>query len=191
MWAAYFIFWSVVNLKQLMRMDNPWRPVQIVLIFQCLMIAFFFIIRKPAKTTSWSFYDFIISSVGTFTPYLFMPVNHGTPNLAGEILQVVGSLMTLSAFLSLRRSIGFLPANRGIQSQGLYRIIRHPVYLSYQIFHTGYLLNQWSTRNLIICVVGVTAEILRIFAEEKLLLKDSEYAAYAQTVKWRLIPFIF
>ena len=42
-----------------------------------------------------------------------------------------------------------------------------------------------------IALMCLFAEVLRIFSEEKLLMQDTDYAAYAQKVKWKLIPYVF
>jgi protein-S-isoprenylcysteine O-methyltransferase Ste14 len=33
-----------------------------------------------------------------------------------------------------------MPANRGVVSSGLYRLVRHPIYMGYLITHAGFLL---------------------------------------------------
>jgi len=111
--------------------------------------------------------------------------------LAGEILQIIGFILQIGALLALNRSIGILPAHRGIKSAGLYRWVRHPLYTAYVITFLGYLINNQSWSNLAIVVTGTAFIVMRIHYEEALLFKYAEYARYASKMRWRLIPAIW
>ena len=111
--------------------------------------------------------------------------------LAGEILQIIGFILQIGALLALNRSIGILPAHRGIKSAGLYRWVRHPLYTAYVITFLGYLINNQSWSNLAIVVTGTAFIVMRIHYEEALLFKYAEYARYANKMRWRLIPAIW
>ena len=54
--------------------------------------------------------------------------------------------------LSLGRSFGLMPANRGIVSTGLYRVVRHPIYLGYLITHVGFFAADPTTWNAVILI---------------------------------------
>ena len=45
--------------------------------------------------------------------------------------------MVVVGKISLGRSFGLIPANRGIVSTGLYRLARDSIYLGYLITHVG------------------------------------------------------
>ncbi|MDB5724736.1 MAG: isoprenylcysteine carboxyl methyltransferase, partial [Novosphingobium sp.] len=49
----------------------------------------------------------------------------------------------------------------------------------------------FSPYNLAIYVIGWTAQILRLLAEERLLGQDPAYREYMAQVRWRLIPGVF
>ena len=53
------------------------------------------------------------------------------PELLTVALSACGLLVVIGGKLSLGRSFGLMPANRGVVSSGLYRIVRHPIYLGY------------------------------------------------------------
>lgn len=109
----------------------------------------------------------------------------------GVILQCLGILMQIGAKASLGFSFGLAPANRGIKRQGAYRFVRHPIYASYLVAHIGFILSFFSVFNLLVLCFNWTCQIIRIFEEEKILKQDAAYVAYAQQVRWRLIPGIF
>jgi protein-S-isoprenylcysteine O-methyltransferase Ste14 len=109
----------------------------------------------------------------------------------GVLLFVGGNLFQLWAKLTLRRSFGVAPANRGVKISGPYRYVRHPMYLGYGIGHIAVLLLMFWPVNLVTYAIGWWAQVLRILAEERVLSQDPAYAEYMRQVKWRLIPGVF
>ena len=99
--------------------------------------------------------------------------------------------MQVGAKLSLRRSFGIAPANRGVKVDGLYRLVRHPMYFGYLLMHISYLALNPTLANAAIYALGWAAQIRRLLAEEALLGQDPAYAAYMQKVRWHLLPGIF
>ena len=55
------------------------------------------------------------------------------------LISAVGLIVVIVGKMSLGRSFGLMPANRGIVSTGLYRVVRHPIYLGYLITHVGFV----------------------------------------------------
>jgi protein-S-isoprenylcysteine O-methyltransferase Ste14 len=91
----------------------------------------------------------------------------------------------------LGRSFGIVAADRGIVVGGPYRIVRHPIYLGYLVTHVGFLLANWSSRNIAIYIIEYFFQVARILSEERLLKEDDGYRAYFERVRYRLIPFFF
>jgi protein-S-isoprenylcysteine O-methyltransferase Ste14 len=82
-------------------------------------------------------------------------------------------------------------AIRGVKTGGLYRLVRHPLYLSYSIAFGGFVLNQMTWHNTMIYSAALLLWVLRILAEERLLMRDPTYRGYAERVRWRLVPLVF
>src|ERR1019366_3170943 len=93
--------------------------------------------------------------------------------------------------LSLGRSFGLLPANRGIIVAGAHRWGRHPIYLGYILCHGGFLLASFSWRNLAVYGMLHLVQIGRLLREEKLLSRDGAYRQYRRRVPYRLVPGVF
>ena len=73
---------------------------------------------------------------------------------------------------------------------GPYRIVRHPNYFGYFVTHVGFLLTNWSSRNIAIHIVVYFFQMARILSGERLLKEDKSYIAYCERVRYRMIPFI-
>jgi protein-S-isoprenylcysteine O-methyltransferase Ste14 len=110
---------------------------------------------------------------------------------------VLAALFALSigaqimAKLSLNRSFGMVPANRGVVTSGLYGLVRHPVYASYLLGHIAFLLANPTLWNASLYAVALGLQLARMQAEERLLRRDPVYAAYAQSVRYRLVPGLY
>jgi len=151
---------------------------------------FFMVIRGRAEVFSTRTIDYAYTLLGLGSPLLFQPASTGLL-LIGVLLEFIGAILVLVGFLSLNRSFGLGPENRGIKSRGAYRVVRHPMYSGYVLAETGFFLNNLSLVNLAVLAASVLCLLLRMRAEERLLRGDHAYVEYARRVRWRLIPFLF
>jgi hypothetical protein len=94
----------------------------------------------------------------------------------------------LAGLWSLGRSFGIAPADRGLVTRGLYRMIRHPMYASELVFNAGFLLANPSWTNALALLLIAGTQIARIVREERVI---GDYSDYAARVRWRLIPGIW
>jgi len=156
-----------------------------------ILDVYFYLRKSNARVVSTSTYAWVIATFGTAAPLLFRPSHDGSDLWAATLIQVLGAALQLLAILSLNRSFGLVAANRGIKTDGMYRLVRHPLYLTYLISQLGYVLNYPTTYNFCILVIATGVQVLRIFEEERLLLQDPEYADYAKRTRWRLVPLVF
>lgn len=106
-------------------------------------------------------------------------------------VQFLGILWVINAKITLGRSFGWLPANRGIVDTGVYRLVRHPIYFGYLVTHAGFLLANFNMQNTAVFASVYVAQLYRIFQEEKFLMQDESYRSYASRVRYRLIYGVF
>jgi len=151
----------------------------------------FYLIRRLPKETSFSLYDWFVGIAGTYAIVFFRPDSQGHDVLIGQALQLGGLALQVLAMLSLNRSIGMVPANRGIQTGGLYRWIRHPLYSSYVVAFLGYVISHPTAYNIGVYAAAVALWVLRLMAEERFLLQDPAYREFAEKVRWRLVPGVY
>ena len=165
----------------------------LVLLIYELMLVFFLVIRHLPKEISFSPYDWTVAIIGTVGSTLLRPADVSMlPEMDFiVIVQIFGMVISAIGLASLARSYGTVAANRGVKTTGLYRYIRHPLYSGYFFTITAFLLQNTTWYNMAIVAMVFTFKLLRIFAEERLLMQDPEYAAYAQKTKYRIIPFIW
>ena len=147
------------------------------------------LIRQPAKVISTSPFDWAIGIFGAYTVFFFRSTA-GVDSAIGETVQISGMILQVAAMFSLNRSIGFVAANRGVKTSGMYRFVRHPLYSAYCISFLGFVMNHPTKYNICIYCAMVLLLFLRILAEERILQRSQEYASYALTVRYRLIPGI-
>lgn len=137
-------------------------------------------------------YALLIAFIGTSMPLLVVPDGERfAPEIITATLMLGGAVIALGGKLSLRRSFGLVAANRGVKTEGLYRVVRHPIYFGYITSHTGYLLLYFSVWNAAVFATAWIMLWLRAVEEEKFLMRDERYRQYAGRVRKRLIPCIF
>lgn len=115
--------------------------------------------------------------------------------------RALGLVLTFTAFLCLRSALNQLGRNYSplfdthkphfIVKQGLYKYIRHPVYLCNIFIILGYVISSSSLWVLISSLWGWGYMIHSILKEEKYL--GNEFPDYKEYQKktWRIIPFLF
>jgi protein-S-isoprenylcysteine O-methyltransferase Ste14 len=150
------------------------------------------VIRRESRRLSLHPWDWIVALGGSLTVLLVRPAATAiAPQFIGVALQLAGTAFEIYAKVFLGRSFGIVAADRGIIMDGPYRIVRHPIYLGYFVTHVGFLLANWSPRNIILYIVVYFFQISRILAEERILRGDESYRSYCQRVRFRLIPGVF
>lgn len=189
-WALVFGLFGLKSYHQLF-IDPSHRIINAMLMMQGALLAVTFLVRRSTKNTSGNLVEILMSFLATFSFMLFEVVKTNRVGLVGLVIQAAGLSLTIYGTLSLSRSFGIIPANRGVRTTGLYRLVRHPIYFSYVIFYTGFILNNYSLHNTLVVALFALAQTYRIFAEERLLSQDPEYVTYKTKVRWRLIPFIW
>ena len=158
------------------------------------LVALFILIRRPSASITHSGADWALAFAATAGPLLARASSSGHPLIpqgSGVALLLFGLAFQVWAKLTLRRSFGIIPANRGVKADGPYRFVRHPMYLGYVTVHIGFLLLSPNLWNLVVYGTSFAIQIVRIRAEERLLGFDPAYAAFQARTRYRLLPGVF
>ena len=135
----------------------------------------------------------VIAAISLFGPFLLRPAAEAA--LFNESLALtisgVGLATVVVGKLSLGRSFGLLPANRGVVCSGAYRLVRHPIYLGYLLTHVSFLMGNASLWNVAALGTADAALLIRAQFEERTLAGDDRYRQYLQLVPWRLVPGLY
>ncbi|HEY3065023.1 MAG TPA: methyltransferase [Methylomirabilota bacterium] len=107
---------------------------------------------------------------------------------AGLVLVTLSACLSLASLVSLGRSFGIRPAWRDLTMTGPYRLVRHPMYLSYVLADVGYNLQGWNVGTVLLVIAGWASLVYRIHAEERMLARDDAWVSYLSVVRYRLLP---
>lgn len=170
-----------------LRLLDAWQNTQIIpalLAAQSGLMAWLLVTRcSQAAEASWP--QKLIAWVSALLP-LALRINDET--LVGQVITGLGLLLVLWAMITLGRSFGIAPADRGLVKDGPYRFVRHPMYLGELISLAGAVIGAPSIWNIVLMIVLLLSLLLRIRWEERAVFN---YGSYAGRVRWRLIPCVW
>ena len=169
-------------------------PVNLLLLLSEGIVVVLVMLRRPATEISLKPVDWLLAFGATAGPLLVQPAGHVTPLVPAAFaasLMITGIVFQVICKLTLRRSFGITAANRGLVVAGPYKLVRHPIYASYLINQTGFLLLNPTAWNAGVLAASLVIQIFRIAAEERLLAHDDGHAAFRKAVPYRLLPGLY
>jgi protein-S-isoprenylcysteine O-methyltransferase Ste14/uncharacterized membrane protein (UPF0127 family) len=187
--AAFFAFFASAHFAAGWR-TGEWATLGPIMLQESMLMMFFLTRRRSTEVTT-DPVAWVVGIVGMLMPMLFRPGEPSAWVAIGAPLQVLGLVLVLLSVGSLGRSIGVVPAHRGLKTAGMYAFVRHPIYAAHLISYSGYLLCYPTPANLLIGAVTLVALNLRAVFEERLLARDPDYADYLGRVAWRFLPRIY
>ena len=149
------------------------EPTFLAIVVLETMIVALFLMRRDASDSNVSAMALAATAIGTFSTLFMAPVGRSSvPAAITVTIQVIGLMLAIVSLGSLRRSFGLAPANRGVKTNGMYRFVRHPLYASYLVALSGYLLAYPAPRNFALLGASLAGQLVRMSLEERLLLRD-------------------
>lgn len=169
------------------------RLTGLLLLASETLVVIFTIFRRSAAIVDRSLQARVLTTLSMVGPPLVRPAMLAplAPEVVTVMLSAIGLLVVIGGKLSLGRSFGLMPANRGIVSTGLYRLVRHPIYMGYLVTHTAFACANPTVWNFAVLIGADIALMARAVREERTLARDAAYGDYQQIVRWRVVPGVF
>jgi len=157
------------------------------------MVVVLTIFRRPAGSVDRSTAARIVTVLALVGPPLLRAVD-GAALVLDEFtafVSIIGVSLVIAGKMTLGRSFGIVPANRGVVAAGPYLFVRHPIYTGYLITHAAFLVAHPSVWNITVIAISDTALVIRALYEERVLRLDHQYRDYCERVGWHLVPGVF
>jgi protein-S-isoprenylcysteine O-methyltransferase Ste14 len=169
------------------------RVTGLLLLASESLVLIFTIARRPAQRVDRSVAARSMTMVSLVGPQLLRAGGAASlaPDVLTAVVSAIGLCVVISGKVTLGRSFGLVPANRGVVVEGPYSLVRHPIYLGYLVTHAAFLAANPRPLNIVIMVVADSALIARALIEERVLRLDAAYEAYCHRVGWHLVPGVF
>ena len=190
LWVALSMVLAVFTWRY--AIPDAYTPIWlfVALHIQC---AFIFAIRQPARYSTKRPLEILVTllSLIYFLAFDVQPTSSAVLALFGGAVTAIGSLITIISIQCLGRSFAVLPSLRDIRTSGVYRFVRHPIYMSYMVAGLGTLMRHPSLYNTSVVLAGFVLMMWRIRFEERLLAREEIYRNYMDAVRYRLIPGLY
>jgi protein-S-isoprenylcysteine O-methyltransferase Ste14 len=169
------------------------RLTGLLLLVSEALVVVLTVMRRSAAAMDRSMRARLLTTLSMLGPPLLQPglVAALAPEMFTVALSAAGLAVVIAGKLTLGRSFGLMPANRGVVSSGVYRVVRHPIYMGYLLTHIAFLAANPSAWNIAALFAADAALLARAVCEEKTLAKDTRYRDYQQQVRWRVCPGVF
>jgi protein-S-isoprenylcysteine O-methyltransferase Ste14 len=169
------------------------RVTGLLLLVSEALVVILVVFRRPARQVDRSTTARVITAISMVGPPLLRAGSETAllPDIITACVSCIGLAFVITAKLTLGRSFGLVPANRGVVVKGPYGFMRHPIYAGYVISHAAFLAAHPTMVNIGLVVVADVALIWRALLEERTLLGDDLYRSYCERVSWHVIPGVF
>jgi protein-S-isoprenylcysteine O-methyltransferase Ste14 len=192
--ACVVILFTLLSLNLLVNFMNTGRVTGLLLLASEALVVVLTVARRRARLVDRSFAAAITTTLSVAGPPMLRASADVVPLLPDAFTAIVSALglgIVIIGKMTLGRSFGVAPANRGVVVRGPYGLVRHPIYTGYLITHLGFLLASPSPTNLAVLVIADVALVVRALMEERVLSTDATYQGYCQRVGWHLVPGVF
>jgi protein-S-isoprenylcysteine O-methyltransferase Ste14 len=160
-----------------------------------LLLAAATILRARPRRKARGLEPRISALIGAFLVYAFplfprreLPL---PAEMAATMLIFFGSTAGVVVLLRLGHSFSVMAEARQLVTSGIYRIVRHPLYIAEEIAVVGIVIQFLSCWTLMLLAVQIAFQLRRMHNEETVMFANfPEYAAYRQKTA-RLIPGIY
>jgi hypothetical protein len=191
--ATVSVLFTLLTINILRDFVHTGRVTGLLLLVSEALVIVLTVIRRPANVVDRSMLAGMVTTVSVVGPPLLLPSDAGglLPDVVTAVASALGLAVVVVGKLTLGRSFGLVPANRGVVSAGPYTLVRHPIYSGYLLTHFAFLIAHPRWWNVVVIATADSALIVRALIEERVLNRDASYRAYCRRVEWHLVPGVF
>lgn len=190
--AIVALLFVLLSANLLVEFARTWHLTGLLLLVNEGLVVILTLVRRRALTVDRSRLASLVTFVSVFGPPLLRPTGEALlPDPITAVISLIGLTLVVAGKLTLGRSFGLVPANRGVVANGPYSLIRHPIYAGYLITHVGFLAAHPAPLNIALVAAADSALIFRALLEERVLGDDERYQVYCRRVSWHLVPGVF
>jgi protein-S-isoprenylcysteine O-methyltransferase Ste14 len=188
--GALFLLLSMNLLEDFLRTQ---RITGLLLLVSESLVVVLTVLRRRAYLVDTSPAALAITAIALVGPPL-LRTGHAPgvfPDAFTALVSGAAVCFVIAGKITLGRSFGIVPANRGVVDKGPYLLVRHPIYAGYLVTHLAFLAAYPRPWNIAVLIISDSALVWRALFEERLLRQDERYQAYCGRVGWHLVPGVF
>lgn len=169
------------------------RATGLLLLVSESLVVVLTVVRRRARIVDRSATAAIMTTISIVGPSLVRSSDKLAivPDSVTVLASALGLIVAIAGKLTLGRSFGIAPANRGVVVAGPYAYVRHPIYAGYLVTHVAFLCAYPTVWNVVVMIASDSALTVRALCEERILAMDRTYQVYCGRVAWHLVPGIF
>ena len=204
MWSIFLALVTIVGLQQYVRQSGRELPdvvyilnivMRLSVIAYLVVIAATLLVRVRPAAKARGIEPRISALIGTFllTVIVLFPRRELSPGaeIVSTLLTLGGSIFAVVVLTQLRESFSIMAEARQLVTTGVYRVVRHPLYLAEEIAAIGVVMQFFSLWTALILAVQICFQLRRMRNEEAILAEIfPEYLAYRQRTA-RILPGIY
>jgi protein-S-isoprenylcysteine O-methyltransferase Ste14 len=191
--AIVIVLFSILSANLFGEFLNTGHLTGLLLLASEALVVVLTLIRRRTTLVDRSIMGVVATAMSLAGPPLFRAGGEAglVPDTATAVVSAVGLALVIFGKVTLGRSFGIAPANRGVVISGPYLLVRHPIYTGYLITHVAFLAAHPTLWNAVVIAVADGALVVRALIEERILSGDAQYRSYCQRVGWHLVPGLF
>ena len=204
LWSGFLGIVNVVGLQQFIWEADPGLPgavymlnivMRLSVIAYLVVIAATVVVRVPPARKSRGAEPRISALIGTLllTVIVLFPRRELslTADMVSALLTLGGNVLAVVVLTQLRQSFSVMAEARQLITAGVYRIVRHPLYLAEEIAAIGIVMQFFSPWTALILAVQICFQLRRMRNEELILTQTfPEYLAYGKRTA-RILPGLY
>jgi protein-S-isoprenylcysteine O-methyltransferase Ste14 len=203
-WSIFLALVTLLGLQQYIRQADPRLPGTVyilnvamrasVITYLVVVAATVLVRMRPARKAR-GVEPRISALIGTFllTVVVLFPRRELSPTagLVSALLTLAGNAFAVVVLIQLRESFSIMAEARQLITGGVYRLVRHPLYLAEEIAAIGIVMQFFSPWTALILGVQIGFQLRRMRNEEVILATIfPQYLAYHERTA-RILPGIY